>query len=805
MRRILLFLLGLILLIFILGAGFGWYQARLGWPQTNGELRLSGLQAPVTVIRDGRGVPHIYASNTQDLFMAQGFVHAQDRFWQMEFWRRIGAGRLSELFGKSSLGQDRFLRTLGVTRSAELTLAQASPEARAVLEAYASGINAYIDQNRNKLPLEIRVLGLTGVKFQPEPWTPLHSLTWTTMMSFDLGGNYDQELDRAQLLARYGEGWMRELTMYDYPSDRPFILPDFVAWDQVDTESIARLPDGLILGQGEGIGSNNWVVAGSKSETGMPLLADDPHLSIQMPSIWYQNGLHCQPVGPACPFEVVGFSFASTPGVVIGHNGHIAWGVTNAYPDVQDLYIERINPANPNQYEVNGQWVEMEIIHDQIVVAGQKESTPLTIRRTRHGPILNDVAYGAESRWAFGWQPLALRWTALEGNRILEALIGLNLAQDWEDFRDALAFWDAPSQNFVYADTAGNIGYVMPGKMPLRPHSDGLTPVPGWTDDYEWQGYAPYEALPWAFNPPSGYIVTANNQVIDLTDYPYLTRHEGDTGDRAQRIVEMIEAKQKLSIADFQAIHGDNANLLARDLVPLLAGVPLDRTEVAAARNMLLAWDFQQDMDSPEAAFFEGFWHILPTALFGDELGDMAPRDRALIRLLAGDAGAAWWDNIHTPEKETREQILAQALNEGYDLVAERLGKDAAKWRWGALHTATFRNQTLGQSGIGPIESIFNRGPVETAGGSGIVNATGSSSSEDTLFELRSVPSLRIIMDLADLNRSLATHTTGQSGHPYHEHYDDQIENWRFIRYDPLLWAREQIEAAAADTLILTP
>lgn len=805
MRRILLFLLGLILLIFIVGAGFGWYQARLGWPQTDGELHLSGLQAAVTVIRDDRGVPHIYASNPHDLFMAQGFVHAQDRFWQMEFWRRIGEGRLSELFGKSSLGQDRFLRTMGIKRSAELSWEMLDADTQAALQAYAAGINIYIDQNKKKLPLEFRVLGLTGVKFTPEPWTPLNTLTWTTMMSFDLGGNYDQELERAELLARYGEAWMRELTAYDYPADRPFILPDFVAWEKVDTVDIARLPEGLIFGAGEGLGSNNWVVSGSKTETGMPLLADDPHLSIQMPSIWYENGLHCQPVGPDCPYNVVGFVFASAPGVVIGHNDHIAWGVTNAYPDVQDLYIERINPDNPNQYESNGQWQDLAISHDAIVVAGQDEPEPLTIRRTQHGPILNDVAYGAENNWAYGWQPLSLRWTALEGNRVPQAILQLNRAQDWESFRVALHYWDAPSQNFVYADTAGNIGYQMPGAIPLRRNSDGLLPVPGWSGEYEWQEYVDFESLPMAFNPPAGYIITANNQVVDFDDYPFLTRHEGSTGDRAQRIVEMIEAKQKLSIADFQAMHGDNANLLAHDLIPLLRGLNLDRPEVAAARDRLLAWDLQQDMDSPEAVFFEAFWYHLPTALFADELNDMIRRDRALVRALLQDPAAHWWDDVYTPAVESRDQILAQALNDGYDLAAAKLGDDAGKWRWGALHTATFRNQTLGQSGIGPIESIFNRGPVETAGGSEIVNATSWSTSADALFQVRAVPSLRIIIDLADFNRSISANTTGQSGHPYHPHYDDQIEDWRFIRYHPLLWERGQIETNAAGTLILKP
>ncbi|RME84006.1 MAG: penicillin acylase family protein [Caldilineae bacterium] len=807
MRRVLLILV-VILGLLILGLGlFARYQITRSWPQTDGELSLPGLQAPVTVIRDTRGIPHIYASNPHDLFMAQGYVHAQDRFWQMEFWRRIGAGRLSEIFGASQLDTDRFLRTLGVMRSAERAWEAIDDETRAALEAYAEGVNAYIEQHRDNLPLEFRILALTGVSFTPEPWQPVNTLTWTTMMAYNLGGNYEKELYRAELLARYGEPVMQELTAYPYAGDHPVILPTGVTWQKLDLKTVMQPPQiaGLDLRAEDGLGSNNWVVHGSRTETGMPLLANDPHLSIQMPSIWYENGLHCEPVGPDCPYNVVGFSFASAPGVIIGHNDRIAWGVTNAYPDVQDLYIERINPENPLQYEVNGRWVDMEVIHESIPVAGRDEPVPLTIRRTRHGPIINDVPYGTESDWAYGWQPLALRWTVLEGNRVAQSVLEINKAQNWEEFRQALRTWDAPSQNFVYADVDGNIGYQMPGRTPIRPNHDGLTPVPGWTDEYEWAGFVDLDDMPHSFNPAQGYIVTANNLVADLSRYPFLTRHEGAAGFRAQRIVEMIESKDKLSIADFQAIHGDNANLFARDIIPYLRDLPLDRPKVAQARDRLLTWDLQEDMDSPEAAFFESFWYVLPDAIFADELDDMVRRDKELIRRLFAQPDSHWWDDINTPEAETRDEILIAALNDAYDLLVQRAGKDPDKWRWGALHTATFRNETLGNSGIGLIESIFNRGPFETSGGRDIVNATGFSNDRKRLFQVTSLPSMRMIVDLGDFGRSLTTNTTGQSGHPYHKHYDDQIDQWRFIRYAPMYWDRGQVEANSEATLILKP
>ncbi len=681
-------------------------------------------------------------------------------------------------------------------------------DSKAALEAYAEGVNAYIAQNKNNLPLEFRVLGLTGVKFEPEPWTPINTLTWIFMMSYDLGGNYKSELERAEFLARYGPIWMEEFFHLDF-SNTPVIIPSGIAWNQLGAgETLARAPEFLALGRGEDVGSNNWVVSGKKSVTGMPLLANDPHLSIQMPSIWYENGLHCEPFGSECPYDVVGFSFASVPGVIIGHNRFIAWGVTNVGPDVQDLYIERINPENPNQYEVNGQWVDMELRREEIRVAGRDEPVVITVRRTRHGPIINDVAFGPGQDWAYGWQPLALRWTAFEPSMTAQSVLKINRAIDWTSFREALKDWDAPSQNFVFADVKGNIGYQMPGKVPIRAQGDGRLPVPGWTDEYAWTGYIPFDELPSVYNPDQGYIATANNRVVD-DDYPYLISTEWAAGYRAQRIIEMLESKEKLSIEDFQAIHGDNANLFALNIIPAMKNVALDRPEVAAMRDKLLTWNGQQDPDSAEAAFFETFFYYLVPAIYEDELADMTPAPARSTKLrvqnLMADPASHWWDNIHTPEVETRDEIVAQALNAAYDDLIQRLGKNPDKWRWGEVHTATFRNQTLGKSGVGFIEAIFNRGPVETGGGNAIVNATSWAGEEPNPFQVAWLPSMRMIVDMGDFNRSLTIHTTGQSGHAYNKHYDDMMEDWAAMRYHPMYWDRAQLESQAEATLILTP
>ena len=817
MRRILLYvllvLLVVVLVVGLLGFGWGFFTVRRAWPRTAGKVRVDGLQAEVTVVRDSWGISHIYASTPHDLFFAQGYVHAQDRFWQMEFWRRIGSGRLSEVLGESGLDSDRFIRTLGWHRTAAQELELLDDEVRTVLEDYAEGVNAYVSTHRGRLGLEFTLLGLTGVKFEPEPWTPINTLTWAKVMAWDLGGNREDELLRAQVAARLGTSAVGAIVP-PYPDDYPVIVPHPLAGATLQAVPAAAF-ETHVLGKGDDLGSNNWVIAGSHTETGMPLLANDPHLSIQMPSIWYEIGLHCDPLGPDCPYNVVGASFASAPGVIIGHNDRIAWGVTNLGPDVQDLFIERVNPENPNQYEYQGKWLDMTIVREEIGVAGEEEPVVVFARLTRHGPIINDVAGGAEDEWAFGWQPLALSWTALQPGTLMQSVMLLDRAQNWEEFREALRYWDAPSQNFVYADVEGNIGYQSPGRIPIRASGDGSMPAPGWSGEYEWVDYIPFDELPRAFNPPEGYIVTANNAVVGR-DYPYLLTVDWDPGYRARRIVELIEASTPVSLADVQAIQGDSSPVWAEDVLPHLLVLPAsgpgpradNRTRLAQALELLRAWDRRAGRDSAGAALFEAFRLHLIDLTFGDELGGHLLEEArgsatvALVNLLADEA-SPWFDDVTTPEVETRDEILLRALEAAVEELTEMQGRNMARWRWGELHTATFKNQSLGKSGITFIENIFNRGPVEVDGTIATVNNTGYGL--DSPYVVETVPSYRQIVDLADLARSVAMHTTGQSGHPYHRHYDDMIDSWRNIEYHPMLWQRADVEAAAEGTLVLRP
>ena len=838
-RRLLLVLGILIVLAVVLGL-VGVSTVRRSFPQTDGTVSIPGLEHTVEVYRDGMGVPSVYASSEHDLLMAQGYLHAQDRFWQMDVSRHIGAGRLAEMFGEGQLETDQFLRTLGWGRVAQQEWDTMDADTRRFLEAYAEGVNAYLAQRSGAgLSLEYAILGLISRGYQPEPWTPVDSITWGKVMAWDLGGNMDTEI-ALSVLAKELPGDVLATLYPPYPADHPIITQPSGSAAALPTDPV--VPDSVLpdlaslgrrlarvqaaLGSGlEGVGSNNWVIAGSRTTTGGPLLANDMHLGIQMPSIWYEIGLHCQPVSETCRFDVVGFSFPGAPSVIVGHNANIAWGVTNGGPDVQDLYIEKLNPENPNQYEVNGEWIDMTLVQETIQVAGG-EPVALTVRYTRHGPIISDT-YGplkdAVEPTATPFRErtsldlpaeyaLALRWTALEPGKLFRSVLAIDLAADFESFQAALCDWTVPSQNFVYADLRGNIGYQYTGRLPLRPDGDdGRLPVPGWTDEYEWVGDIACDDMPGVYNPPAGFVATANHAVVGA-DYPFPILNEWDYGYRGARIVELIEAKPKLSIEDLQSIHADDFQAMGPIFVPLLTATEGWMTpNQAIAADLLSGWDYQNRMDSPPAAVFNAFWRHLLLQLFTnmevpEDYFPEQTRSFAIMENMVGPSGwdcAGWCDGPGTPGIEGRDAFLRLAFAEGVLELESLLGKDPTAWTWGALHTATFRNSTLGESGIAPIEALFNRGPYAAAGGSSIVNATGWDYLEG--YQVVSVPSERMIVNLASLPDSLMVHTTGQSGHAYHPHYTDMVDPWRLVEYRPMLWTREQAEASSAGHLTLTP
>ncbi len=822
------------------------------YPTIDGQLKLPGLNATVDVYRDKMGIPHIYASTLHDLFMAQGYIHAQDRFWQMDFWRHIGSGRLSEMFGKSQLETDQFLRTLGWRQIAEQEYKELTTESRTILDSYTEGVNAYIANRKPvELSFEYSILGLISPSYKIEAWSPIHSLTWAKAMAWDLRGNMGEEIERAVLLKSFSLEQVNEL-FPPYPADHPRIVTEIGDFSNAGSlpakpAQITSLPDSAristalqaasvnlgaldsVLGPASPeIGSNSWAISGKLTNTGMPLLANDPHLSSQMPSIWYQVGLHCQPHTDACPLKVAGFSFAGVPGVVIGHNDRIAWGFTNVGPDVMDLYILKVNPQNPHQYEFNGQWVDFQLREENITVAGG-DTQKLKVRVSRFGPVISDT-YGALSdkteaeATPFKFKDnagielpetyaVALRWTALEPGSVFEAIWEFNNAQNWQEFRLAGSHFIVPAQNLLYADIDGNIGYQMPGRIPMRKNGDGRLPVPGWTDEYDWTGYIPFEELPYTFNPPAGYIVTANNQV-NPDDYPHLITQDWDYGFRAQEITDMLtKAPGKIDMAYIQKMQGDNHNLNAESLLPVLDALNIQSgtPNQAKALDMLKNWNRYNDMDSQPAAVFENFWWVLLQKTFNDEAipekYQPAGGDRwyQVLRNTIPQPNSQWWDDKSTKEKvETRDDIFQAAFAEAVTKLEKDYSSDTGKWpTWGALHTVTFANQSLGKSGIGPIENLLNRGPFQTAGGSAIVNATGWD--VGTSFQVNWLPSMRMIVDMSNLDNSITVHTTGESGHIDNPHYIDMADLWRNIQYYPMHWNQDSVKADAEGHLTLVP
>jgi penicillin amidase len=784
----------------LLGAGYYWLL-RHPLARTQGTLRLPGLKAEVEIIRDRWGVPHIYASNTHDLMFAQGFVHAQDRLWQMEFNRRLVAGRLSEVMGGQTVPVDRWIRTLCMRRVAEQEADLIDGEVRADMEAYCAGVNARIAQGR--LPVEFTLL-----RYKPEPWTLADSLSWNKMMSWSLSINWQTEILRAQLIAHLGPERASELEP-DYFDRWPRIVPPGVDFSAIGSAALDRAEEAQPFTgppAHAGLGSNNWVLAGSHTATGAPLLANDMHLLMGLPCIWYENHLSGEDL------NVTGITFPGIPGVIVGHNGHVAWGFTNGFPDVQDLYMERLRRTDDGhvQYEYKGEWLDAEVIQEEIRVRGS-ETVMEKVVITRHGPIINTL----DPDFA-GEQPLALRWTSLEPEAMLYALDGMMRARNCLEFREALRHWSAPIQNMVYADTEGNIAYSFPGRLPIRAKGDGQLPVPGWTDEYEWLGYVPFEELPHLYNPPQGYVATANNQVVG-DDFPYYISREYAMGDRAQRITELIEAQDKINADYVQRMQFDLISPSARVMSGYLGQLETDDPELAAVVEMMREWDGELAADSPAAAVYQVFTRRMITLTLSDKLGDLTIRyaGKGPTPMLAEGSmfGARSWEwlqkTLAEPDShwfdlgggETRDGIMHLALRETVDFLKAELGPEIGDWAWGKLHTLTYAH-TLGR--VKPLDKLFNRGPCPLGGDGTTLWATGASR-HDLSSEGIVGPPFRFVADLGDLRNSLGLLAPGQSGQPGSKHYDDQVQAWFSGEYHPMLYTREDVERETVATLRLLP
>ncbi|MFF8291034.1 penicillin acylase family protein [Streptomyces sp. NPDC016309] len=932
-RRARLLVIALVLAL-VAGVGYGAYWSvstvRAPFPQTTGTLKLDGLSGPVDVKRDDYGVPQIYASTDEDLFRAQGYVQAQDRFWEMDVRRHMTAGRLSEMFGKDQVETDAFLRTLGWHRVAQQEYDKLlSPDTKKNLQAYADGVNAYLKgKEGGDISVEYSALAFAN-DYTIEPWTPVDSVAWLKAMAWDLRGNMQEEIDRSLMTSRLSEKQIKDLyPAYPYDLHRPIVDKGGVdkatgkfdpdaegegGGQDADTDggqgtgngtgrngtgqgtgsgsgqgngsgtgngtpqgatqglqsqlsslsaNLEKIP-ALLGPNGNGIGSNSWVVSGKYTTTGKPLLANDPHLAPQLPSLWYQMGLHCRAVSDKCRYDVAGYTFSGMPGVIIGHNQDIAWGFTNLGADVSDLYLEKITD---NGYEFDKKEIPFVTRKEVIKIAGEGPRT-ITVRSTNNGPLVSDRSNELEKVGdeapvdalapdrGDGYA-VALRWTALDPGKSMDAVFKLNRATDFKQFREAARDFEVPSQNLIYADAKGaegNIGYQAPGRIPVRQKGhDGTLPAPGWDKKYTWKKtYVPFDELPYEENPERGYIVTANQAVIDQDAYPYALTQDWGYGSRSQRINDLIESKTKdgakVSTEDMRTMQMDNSSEIAKLLTPYLLKIDISDPHVREAQKLLEGWNYTQDADSGAAAYFNGVWRNVLKLAFGNKLpkelrvkgeclnvrpadstgpvdeqnrlvrecgqrdADSAQPDGGdrwyeVVRRILADEKNEWWKSPQSRTHDgtdTRDELLKRAMEDARWELTSKLGKDVNSWSWGRLHQLTLKNQTLGTEGPGAVQWLLNRGPWNLSGGEAAVNATGWNAAGG--YGVVWVPSMRMVVNVGDWDKSRWINLTGASGHAYSAHYTDQTDKW--AKGELLDWAygKQAVDARTVDTLVLTP
>jgi penicillin amidase len=745
----------------------------LTFPKWNGLVRLQGLSAPVEVNRDKYGIPSIRARNLDDLFFAQGFVVAQDRLWQMEFQRRVGAGTLSEILGPKLVETDKFLRTIGFHVAAERALAETSPEGRRALESYVRGANAYLTSTHAR-PLEFRLL-----RFEPKPFTAVDLLTWMKLMEWDLGENATEEIDRSIVTAKFGAEKADQF--FAKASPTPTILEDG-EWSAssaprerivstVASAALERMAElfnashSLGFG-GEAVGSNSWVVAGSRTKSGKPLLANDPHLGLRSPSVWYFVRLESPEI------HVTGASLVGLPGVVIGHNDRIAWGLTNLGPDVQDLYVEKTDDTHPDSYLFKGRWERFGTRRESIAVKGGLP-VALTVRQSVHGPVVSDVLTNAKQVGP----AVTLRWTATAPeipDRALDVFLTIARAGNWSEFLAGVEKFTAPAQNFVYADVDGHIGYTASGLVPIRPRASGLLPVSGEGDD-EWSGFIPWADLPRTIDPPRGFIVTANNAVVS-DRYPYSLSESWPEPFRATRITDLIRAGRNLAPGDMTSIELDQHSLQAELMIPVLADTHPRDSESKALLQLLSGWNRVTSEDSAGAAAYAS-WYTELVRVFSARVSPAraTPRTRFLASVLRpGSPESGWCDDPATSAVETCGDLKSETLARAAEHLSAKLGGDTESWRWGSLHRAVFPHAVLDK--VSWLQPFFS--PSCRAGGDGSTVDVGSYD-YDGSFRMHHGASLRFVADLAEPDDTRLVLTTGESGNVLSPRYRDQMELWR--------------------------
>ncbi len=797
-----------------------YWRLRAPLPDVSGQVTVDGLRTAVQIIRDVDHVPHIRASNEADAHFALGYVHAQERLWQMEFQRRVAWGRLSEFAGPDTIETDRLMRTLGMGRAAADSWPRLAPEARSAIESYVAGINAFLADHRGGgLPVEFALLRVT-----PEPFRGEDVIAWYKTIAWLLSTNWRDELLRLRVAAQVGDEGASQL-MPSYTPKGPVILPadsdppllPAVPIPGTPGVPVPVVPEGPVPRSTQPVvrgdttlaalsdrlsellvgplappltgGSNNWVVSGRRTATGKPLLANDPHLAGGTPGIWFLAHV------TGGDLDVTGATIPGLPGVLIGHNAHIAWGITALLADVQDLYVEHINTAD--QAEFAGTWEPMRVIRDVIKVRGG-DDVPLRVRLTRHGPLVSDVA--TEPTMA-----LALRWTGYDAHdQSAGAVLKINTASSWETFNAALAQAHAPVLNFVFADVSGNIGYVGPGAYPVRTNSDGRLPVPGWTGEHEWRGYLHESEWPRSFNPSRGYLATANNKVVP-DSHPFPLGSSWEAPYRATRIADLIDATTRLTVDDFSRMQRDVRTAQAAVVVPfLMKARPLD-AQSRDAMERLREWDGTMSGDSAAAALYDAWYTSTVRGMFEDDLGSSLFKEYWQVRNTSAKAldhviqqgETTWCDDVRTTEPETCATLLGLTLRQALADMADRQGShNLDKWRWDRVNAAVFPH------------AVFETVPLLRRAFSRRVPAGGNSFTITPVMYIGNdvySSSYRQIIDLAALDSSLFVIPVGQSGHVWSPQYDNLLPRWSKVEYVPMRFSKEAVDNAALTTLVLAP
>lgn len=746
---------GLVALILVAVIGLNLFLS-YSKPKISGEAIVSILDADVSVIRDEEGVPHIDAQSDADLYRAQGYVQAQDRLFQMDLSRRQASGRLAEVVGEAAVPTDKFFRTFSLRYAAEASWDGYDEESKQILEWFAEGVNAFMEEVKgtNKLSFEFKLLG-----YEPEPWTPVDSLTIGKYMAYDLGGNWNLQAFRHWAIQNYSAEEVEEL-MFSYPEDAKSILEANLA----NPVTVAGAFDASLL-PNEFNGSNNWVVSGEKTESGMPLLADDPHLGLSSPSVWYQMNLKSPEQ------NVSGVIFAGIPGIILGHNEEVAWGVTNVNPDVQDLYIETVNPDKPYEFKYDGEWYSADVRDEPIKVKGG-ETVDFEVVTTKHGPIISNVMLDEEKPSAV----FSMQWTALEPTRELQAVIGFNKSSNWDEFEKALEDFNAPAQNFVFADKSGTIAYKANGNVPIRKKGNAELPVPGDSSEYGWTGYIPYGELPGTVNPEEGYVATANNEVIGA-EYPYHISNLWAQEYRYERIAELLEASDNLTVEDMKAIQMDTKDLYAETFLPDLLQTLESNVgdKYKDALKVLKEWDYHEETDEAAPLIFNALIIELRESLFIKEMPEdifnlMPGKVQILDEMLhnAYNGKKVLW----IEKQGGLDKFVTTAFEKVLKNLEDEYGAKVSKWQWGDYHQLTFDHPIGGANKY--LGMLLNAKKIPVNGSKTTVMAAGF----DSEGNVDHGASWRFVADLSDLTKAEHTVGPGQSGHVKSEWYHNQVEDW---------------------------